>query len=59
MLELEQLKQELQPYRNKLEEMGLHFDISGVKVKLKELEEKSSQSDFWDDMDEAQKFFKK
>ncbi|HQD51519.1 MAG TPA: peptide chain release factor 2 [Defluviitaleaceae bacterium] len=55
MLELEQLKQDLQPYRKYLQEMGASLDISGSKTKLGELEEKSARIDFWDNMDEAQK----
>ncbi|HOQ17039.1 MAG TPA: peptide chain release factor 2 [Defluviitaleaceae bacterium] len=55
MLELEQLKQDLQPYRKYLQEMGASLDISGAKTKLGELEEKSARIDFWDNMDEAQK----
>ncbi|WP_204614011.1 peptide chain release factor 2 [Defluviitalea raffinosedens] len=55
MLELEQLKLELQPYEEKLEEMGASLDIAGAKEKLKTLEERSADPNFWSDMEEAQK----
>ncbi|NLM13446.1 MAG: peptide chain release factor 2 [Epulopiscium sp.] len=55
MLELEQLKLELQPYKGKLEEMGASLDIAGAKEKLKDLEERSMDPNFWSNMEEAQK----
>ena len=34
---------------------GLHFDVTGAKEKIVELEEMSADPDFWNDMEKSQK----
>ncbi|MGL4361828.1 MAG: peptide chain release factor 2 [Cellulosilyticaceae bacterium] len=55
MLQLEQLKQTLEPYRTKLGEMGNSLDVARRKEEIEILERKSAEPDFWNDMANAQK----
>ncbi|MGL4800101.1 MAG: peptide chain release factor 2 [Cellulosilyticaceae bacterium] len=55
MLELDQLKQSLDSYSTKLTEMGNSLDVARRQEQIEELERKSAEPDFWNDMDHAQK----
>ncbi|MCC8015772.1 MAG: peptide chain release factor 2 [Eubacterium sp.] len=55
MLALDQIKQELSKYDEKLQELGDSLNIEEAKSKIEELEETAGDPDFWNDMDSAQK----
>ncbi|MEG0353352.1 MAG: peptide chain release factor 2 [Cellulosilyticaceae bacterium] len=59
MLELEQLRGTLAPYKAKLMEMGNSLDIARHKDEILRLEEISGEADFWADMAAAQKDLQK
>ncbi|MGL4737375.1 MAG: peptide chain release factor 2 [Cellulosilyticaceae bacterium] len=54
MLELEQLRAVVEPYRVKLTEMGNSLDIPKLTDQIAMLEDQSSHGEFWEDMDKAQ-----
>ncbi|MCC8097663.1 MAG: PCRF domain-containing protein, partial [Eubacterium sp.] len=55
MLALDQIKQELSKYDEKLEELSDSLNIKEALVQIEELEETAGDPDFWNDMDNAQK----
>nr|WP_235715951.1 peptide chain release factor 2 [Acetivibrio cellulolyticus] len=59
MLELEQLRLEIDGFENTLKEMGLLFDIARMSNDIEELEQKASEPDFWNDIENSQKVLQK
>ena len=49
VVELEQLKQELQAFEEPLREVRDHFDLPGKEQRVEELERKLEEPDFWED----------
>ena len=58
MIILDEIKQELAGYAPKLSELYDVLEIDANKVKLKELQDKTLGSDFWNDSDNSQKVLK-
>lgn len=58
MLELEQVRYDLPELEARLKEVEEAMDISGLKAKLKDLEEQTHKQTFWDDHEKAQKVMK-
>ena len=58
MIELEQYKQELNSYTDRLEELAKSFHIEETESKIAELEATMEKPDFWDDSESAQKTVK-
>ncbi|MFZ5989272.1 MAG: peptide chain release factor 2 [Bacillota bacterium] len=59
MLELEQIKLEIEDFKHKLEEMGASLDIAKISNDIEELEQKASEPDFWNDVENSQKILQK
>ncbi|HHX18480.1 MAG TPA: peptide chain release factor 2 [Clostridium sp.] len=59
MLQIEEIKLELQNYKNKLEEMGASLDIVSKSNEIEELEQKTTESDFWNDPQKSQDILQK
>ncbi|MGE5474104.1 MAG: peptide chain release factor 2 [Ignavibacteriales bacterium] len=55
MIELEQFKLEADQMREELNGMRDSLDIADIEKEINELEEKSAQSDFWNDLENSQK----
>ena len=55
MLLLEELKVELEGYRKEMKELHNILNIDKAKIEVKELQEKSGQDGFWDDLENSQK----
>ena len=55
MIELEQYKQELNSYTDRLEELAKSFHIEETEGKIAELEATMEKPNFWDDSESAQK----
>ncbi|MFG6368742.1 MAG: peptide chain release factor 2 [Lachnospiraceae bacterium] len=49
MVELDQMKQELQTYESPLAEVGIHFDLANKERRIEELEREMEVPGFWDD----------
>lgn len=58
MIELEQIKYELPELQDKLVEASEALDLTGLKKKLKDINDKTQQQSFWDDHENAQKVMK-
>ena len=58
MVELEQLRLELQAYEGPLQEVRDHFDLPGKEKRVEELERKMEEPDFWEDTEGSQKVMK-
>lgn len=58
MIELEQYKQELNSYTDRLEELAKSFHIEETESKIAELEATMEKPNFWDDSESAQKTVK-
>jgi len=58
MIELEQIKYELPDLQGKLVEASEALDLTGLKRKLEEINDKTQQQSFWDDHENAQKVMK-
>lgn len=58
MVELEQIKFQLNPYENELQEVREALDLDNKKKRIEELEKIMEAPNFWDDMDESQKCMK-
>ena len=58
MIELEQYKQELNSYTDRLEELAKSFHIEETESKISELEAIMEKPNFWDDSESAQKTVK-
>ncbi|MBQ2115688.1 MAG: peptide chain release factor 2 [Lachnospiraceae bacterium] len=58
MVELDQMKQELQSYESPLAEVGIHFDLANKEKRIEELEREMQDPGFWDDADRANKQMK-
>ncbi|MDD2215551.1 MAG: peptide chain release factor 2 [Eubacteriales bacterium] len=58
MVELEQIKYELNDEEKNLNELGESLDLAGLKNRLKEINEKMEAEGFWDDHENAQKLLK-
>ncbi|ADU74909.1 peptide chain release factor 2 [Acetivibrio thermocellus] len=59
MLELEQLKLEIDDFKQNLDEMGKSLDIASIGNQIEELEQKASEPDFWNDTENSQKILQK
>lgn len=59
MLQLEELKQELEDIRPKLTELSEALDIDRVRKEIKELEKQTADPDFWNDTENSQKVLQK
>ncbi|MDQ2087406.1 peptide chain release factor 2 [Herbivorax sp. ANBcel31] len=59
MLQLEEIKLELQSYEEKLKEMGASLDIASKSNEIEELEQKTTEPDFWDDPQKSQNILQK
>ncbi|WP_205410185.1 peptide chain release factor 2 [Acetivibrio cellulolyticus] len=59
MLELEQLRLEIDGFENTLKEMGASLDIARMSNDIEELEQKASEPDFWNDIENSQKVLQK
>jgi len=59
VLELEQLKLEIDDFKQNLDEMGNLFDIASIGNQIEELEQKASEPDFWNDTENSQKILQK
>ncbi len=55
MIEYDELRLALEATENKIKELGDSLDIANTLVTIKELEDKTSASDFYNDMESAQK----
>ncbi|HHW49597.1 MAG TPA: peptide chain release factor 2 [Clostridiaceae bacterium] len=55
MLELEQLKLEIEAIKEDLDEMGASLDIPKLRNEIEELEQKAAEPGFWDDIEKSQK----
>ena len=58
MIELEQYKQELNSYTDRLSELAKSFHIEETEKQISELEAVMEKPDFWDDSEKAQKTVK-
>ncbi|PKM56821.1 MAG: peptide chain release factor 2 [Firmicutes bacterium HGW-Firmicutes-3] len=58
MIELDQIRQQLKGYENKLEELRASLDIPGAENKLQELEAQSGEEDFWNHPETSQEVLK-
>ncbi|NLI59285.1 MAG: peptide chain release factor 2 [Clostridium sp.] len=54
VLQIEEIKFELQDYKNKLEEMRVSLDIASKNNEIEELEQKTTEPDFWNDPQKSQ-----
>lgn len=59
MLEFEELSQRLQQFEEPIQNLKEALDIENVKSQIADLEEQSSQANFWDDMENSQKVMQK
>ena len=59
MLQIEEIKHELQNYKDKLEEMRVSLDIEGKSNEIEELEQKTTEPDFWNDPQKSQDILQK
>ena len=55
MLLLDELRLELEGYRKDMTELYKILDIDRLKAEIAELQEKSAQDGFWDDLEASQK----
>ncbi|MDO4765858.1 MAG: peptide chain release factor 2 [Eubacteriales bacterium] len=55
MLELEQLRDSLKSYTDKIKELGVSLDLAGLKKRIETLDVQMLDAGFWDDLDNAQK----
>ncbi len=59
MLLLEELKVELEGYRNEMKDLYKILDIDKAKSEIAELQEESGKDGFWDDLENSQKVMQK
>ncbi|MEN2774454.1 peptide chain release factor 2 [Acetivibrio clariflavus] len=59
MLELEQLKLEIDGFEDVLKEMGASLDIAKISNEIEELEHKTLEPDFWNDVENSQKILQR
>ena len=58
MIILDELKAEMTGYRKEIEELADVLDIEGAKRELAELNEKTAEEGFWDDLENSQNVLK-
>ena len=59
MLLLEELKVELEGYRNEMKDLYKILDIDKAKAEIATLQEESGKDGFWDDLENSQKVMQK
>ena len=59
MLLLEELKVELEGYRNEMKDLYKILDIDKAKAEIASLQEESGKDGFWDDLENSQKVMQK
>ncbi|MBO5292072.1 MAG: peptide chain release factor 2 [Lachnospiraceae bacterium] len=58
MVELDNMKTELQAYETPLAEVGIHFDLANKSKRIEELEMEMEAPNFWDDPDRSNRLMK-
>ncbi|MDE6663746.1 MAG: peptide chain release factor 2 [Lachnospiraceae bacterium] len=53
MVELDNMKYELQSYESPLAEVGIHFDLANKEKRIEELDMEMQEPGFWDDPDKS------
>ncbi|MBQ7076075.1 MAG: peptide chain release factor 2 [Clostridia bacterium] len=59
MIELEEYKLTLDGMEKEINDLGIHFDISGLQNQVEQLEKETAAPDFYADMEKAQKVLQK